>query len=56
MLAEQVRIDIKRDCRRGMPEPLADLDHVDVGIDQLAGVRVPQGMERDAVEPDTGSA
>ena len=40
-------VDAQRDVRLGVPKALADGDNIDAGIDELAGVSVPQGMKDD---------
>jgi len=39
-----MRIDAQRDVGLSMTESAADLDHVDAGVNQVAGVGVPQGV------------
>src|SRR5262245_40138727 len=41
---KQVRVDSQGHRRVGMAKPLADLDHVDAGVDQHRRVRMPQCM------------
>jgi hypothetical protein len=49
-----VSVDAQRDVRLGVPKALADGDNIDAGIDELAGVSVPQGMKDDIGQSDTG--
>jgi len=53
-LLEQVGVDLERDVRVGVPEAIGDHDDVDTGSNKLAGVRVPQSMERDVAHSDRG--
>jgi hypothetical protein len=43
---EQVGVDAQGDIGLGVTHALADRHDVDVSVDQLAGVSVPQRMER----------
>src|SRR5262249_20612716 len=45
--SKQVRIDRKGDAGLGVPEAFRDRDDVDPGVDELAGMGVTQGVERD---------
>ncbi len=42
---EQVRVGAQGDVRLRLSEPMADGDNIDTGIDQLAGVRMPQRVD-----------
>jgi hypothetical protein len=46
VFAEQVSVNPQGDIRLGVTEPLADGDDIDVLVDQLAGVSVPQCLIR----------
>src|SRR5262245_57307244 len=47
IVAEQMSIDPQSNVGRGVTEPLTDGDDINPGVDQLAGVGVPQRVERD---------
>src|SRR5579863_9447871 len=50
--AEQVSVDFQCNRGRRVPKASADCHHVDPGVDEMRGMRVPKRVERDLGNAD----